>query len=189
MKHVRSKNLFTIEEDNIIYSKVKKYGTKNWKAVASFLHNRTPRQVRERWKNYLSPNVNNRPFTDEEDMLLIELTEKYGSKWAKIAGFFPNRTDVNVKNRRILLKRKEMRESRQVICNVRSESIDKAPSTPTTPETIQQYIESDKSIESRQEIFASVLVNNEKRELIDFWNWETMVPIDVDSPDFYSLII
>lgn len=83
-----------------------------------------------------------------------------------------------------------MRESRQVVCNVRSESVDREPSTPTTPETIQQYIESDKSVESEPEIFASVLVNNEKRDLIDFWNWETMVPIEVvDSPDFYSLIV
>lgn len=74
--------------------------------------NRTSRQCRERWKNYLSPTVNNGAWTVDEDMKLGQLTDKFGSQWAKISQFFENRTDINVKNRWMLLQRAVKKNNR-----------------------------------------------------------------------------
>lgn len=103
------KRMFTVEEDNKIRQLVSSRGEKAWKIIAAELSNRSPRQCRERWKNYLSPDVLNLPWTVEEDQKLTELMNQYGAQWAKIARYFHHRTDVNVKNRWSYLKRKEKR--------------------------------------------------------------------------------
>lgn len=85
---------------------VSRFGTKDWKTVSIFMNDRTPRQCRERWKYYLAPNVENGPWTQEEDNKLIDLVAEYGSQWALISKCFNQRTGTNVKNRFILLQRK-----------------------------------------------------------------------------------
>jgi hypothetical protein len=56
---------------------------------------------------YLSPELNTRPWTPTEDALLIEKYLMIGSRWVTIAKFFPNRTDAMIKNRFLMLQRKE----------------------------------------------------------------------------------
>ena len=63
------------------------------------MENRTIRQCKERWVNYLQPGLNNSPWTKAEDMILFEKVKQYGNSWAKIKKFFPRRTDINIKNR------------------------------------------------------------------------------------------
>ncbi|EAY03575.1 Myb-like DNA-binding domain containing protein [Trichomonas vaginalis G3] len=89
---------FSSEEDSKLKKLVEKYGENDWTTVASEMKTRTARQCRERFKNYLSPKLTNGPWTEEEDKLLEEKFNEYGPKWAKIAVFFPSRSDVNVKN-------------------------------------------------------------------------------------------
>lgn len=74
------------------------YGPK-WTMIASHMPGRSPRQCRERFKKYLSPNVNNSPWTYSEDMLLLHLINQFGNRWAQISVYFPGRTDSNIKNR------------------------------------------------------------------------------------------
>lgn len=93
------RKLFSIEEDAKLRFLVSQYGNKDFKKIASFMPGRTPRQVRERYKNYLSPEVNNGPWSREEDALLCKKYMELGPKWSKIADFFPSRSDINVKNR------------------------------------------------------------------------------------------
>jgi hypothetical protein len=100
---------FTPEEDRLSEQEVARMGRRGWTAIAAKVPNRTARQVRERWKNYLCPNVNNGPWTVEEDQLLVRWTSEIGPKWSQIATHFTNRTDVNLKNRFILLNRRERR--------------------------------------------------------------------------------
>jgi hypothetical protein len=59
---------------------------------------RNARQCRERYKNYLSPQFHNDPWTPAEERLLTEKVKELGQKWSKIATFFKGRSDVNVKN-------------------------------------------------------------------------------------------
>jgi hypothetical protein len=73
--------------------------TMNWNQIARMMPGRTARQVRERYKNYLSPRLNNSSWTETEDELLRQKFAEHGPRWAVLKNFFPGRTDVNVKNR------------------------------------------------------------------------------------------
>jgi hypothetical protein len=90
---------FSHEEDAALKALVEKNGTGNWGLIAGYLKGRTARQCRERWRNYLAPGISTEPWSPEDDQLLSEKHKELGSQWSKIAKFFPNRTDVNVKNR------------------------------------------------------------------------------------------
>lgn len=93
------KGSWTREEDEIIINFVQTNGTKNWTKLAALLPGRIGKQCRERWRNHLDPDVNTQPWSQEEDSLLIEMHEKYGNQWVKIAESLPGRSDNSVKNR------------------------------------------------------------------------------------------
>lgn len=102
VSHSRSKGIrqiFSPEEDVYLCSLVQQYGNNSWKFIAKKMPNRTTRQCRERYKNYLSPEIKNGPWTKEEDDLLKEKYKEFGPKWAQISSFFKARSDVNIKNR------------------------------------------------------------------------------------------
>ena len=98
-----SRQKFTIEEDGRLKELVAQFGTHSWKKVSALMQTRTTRQCRERYNNYLSPNVLNGPWTSAEDKLLVEKVQEMGQKWSKIVTFFNRRSDVNIKNRYALL--------------------------------------------------------------------------------------
>ncbi|OHS92929.1 hypothetical protein TRFO_40718 [Tritrichomonas foetus] len=110
-KHHR-KNKFTREEDDKLTLIVQQLGDTNWKRIADQMGTRNYRQCRERWKNYLSPSVSKDPWTKEQDKLLLEKFNEYGSQWSLIVRFFPNRTDVNIKNRWVVLTNHSIQEKR-----------------------------------------------------------------------------
>lgn len=101
----KQRQKFTPDEDRILREHAEKFGPDSWQGVLPQLTNRTVRQCRERWKNYLSPSVSHSEWTPEEDKLLEELVAEHGPLWSKLAPFFENRTDVIIKNRYSLLKR------------------------------------------------------------------------------------
>jgi hypothetical protein len=43
---------------------------------------RLSRQCRERWHNVLDPNIVRKPWTRAEDLFILEMHKKIGSKWA-----------------------------------------------------------------------------------------------------------
>lgn len=100
------KRKFSAEEDAALISLVEKYGLNNWDAVASAMQDRSSRQVRERWQHYLSPDINRSEWTQEEDTLLLQKYQEFGAKWKKMERFF-SRSDVSIKNRFLLLSRRE----------------------------------------------------------------------------------
>jgi hypothetical protein len=103
---------FTTEEDVLLRKLVFQFGEDAWPQVAQHMRNRNSRQCKERWNNYLSPNISTAPWTPEEDGLLQQKIRELGQKWVQIATFFPTRTDVNVKNRFNLLSRRSKRTAR-----------------------------------------------------------------------------
>lgn len=100
------KQQFTLEEDMKLQNLVQKYGTKNWQLISSIMQNRNERQCKERWTKYLSPELNNTPWTDEEDKLLVRKVKELGQKWVKISKEFNKRTDASLKNRWNVLQRR-----------------------------------------------------------------------------------
>ena len=102
---------FTQKEDDALIQLVNQYGTENWKKISTMMNDRNPRQCKERWINYLSPSIKNDPFSESEDALLRQKYEEFGPKWVKIAKFFDNRTDISIKCRWAVLKRRAMKKS------------------------------------------------------------------------------
>ncbi|OHS98441.1 Myb-like DNA-binding domain containing protein [Tritrichomonas foetus] len=128
------KHKFTQEEDEKLTQIVNELGDSNWKRIADKMGTRNCRQCRERWKNYLCPSVSKTPWTADEDELLQQKYKELGSQWSIIAKFFPNRTDVNLKNRWVVLtshtvQEKRVRRSKQTVSTLKMASISPSSST------------------------------------------------------------
>jgi hypothetical protein len=93
-----ARHKFTPEEDELLQHLVGQFGKSDWAVIAQRLENRTPRQCRERWKHYLSPEVSTSNWSEEEEQLLLAKVRELGPRWAAIAQLFPSRTDIGVKN-------------------------------------------------------------------------------------------
>ena len=87
---------FTPEEDMKLRKLVEEYGENNWYTISEKMEGRNTRQCRERWRYYLSPDINNDPWTAEEDKLLDQKYMIYGPKWKQIATFFSKRTKKKI---------------------------------------------------------------------------------------------
>ena len=96
---------FKAEEDALLKKLVRKYGTLSWDLIAAEMHGRNARQCHDRWRFYLSPKINNKSWTPEEDKLLIQACQELNGKWVKISKKFKGRTEIQIKNRWNILKR------------------------------------------------------------------------------------
>jgi hypothetical protein len=103
--------MFTAEEDALLVELVASGRCRTWRAVASHIPDRTARQCRDRWANYLSPAVSAPSWTPEEDALIVSLVGTLGTRWAAIAAHLPGRSDTAVKNRWYLTLRPRTVES------------------------------------------------------------------------------
>ena len=98
---------WTQGEDELLTQIMNEKGfLRKWKEIAEELNARSDgeiyrhgRQCRERWNNYLDPNITRGPFTEEEDAKLLRLYQEHGKKWAEISKKMKNRTENAVKNR------------------------------------------------------------------------------------------
>ncbi|XP_073139981.1 transcription factor MYB33-like isoform X2 [Henckelia pumila] len=98
-EHGLKKTPWTPDEDNILRQYVEVHGEGNWGSIQEITGlNKSGRSCRNRWANYLRPNLKKGAFSAEEENLIIELHGKHGNKWAHIASQLHGRTDNEVKN-------------------------------------------------------------------------------------------
>ena len=90
---------FTKEEDALIQHLVLHEGITSWQEIGKRVPGRTSRQCRDRYKNYLFKEVVKKPWTSEEDKIILTQYRNYGAHWVKIAQFLEGRSGNNVKNR------------------------------------------------------------------------------------------
>lgn len=95
---------FTKAEDATLLALVQELSTKDWKAIAEHMPPRTARQCRERWTNYVNPVLSREPWTQEEDLLLIQKHAEVGNRWKIIEKYFPGRSKNNIKQRWATMK-------------------------------------------------------------------------------------
>lgn len=92
-----TKMLFTPEDDSKIRLFADNNESPNWEKFAETFPNRSARQLRERYNNYLRPGLSSTPFSEEEDDLIIHLVEQYGTSWKLISSRMPNRSANQIK--------------------------------------------------------------------------------------------
>lgn len=120
---LKKHNKFSLDEDRRLSKLVHLYGENNWEIIADMMRGRSVRQCRERWKNYLSPNIVNLPWTEKEDKLLEKKFIEYGSSWKQIANFFPNRNYVQVRNRYLKIRRNSRTKKKILITSSNSKKL------------------------------------------------------------------
>ena len=88
------------EQDKLLTEAVKKWGEKNWKAIAGQVPDRTDSQCLHRWTKVLNPKIKKGLWQPEEDKLLVDLVADSGPKgWTKIAQQLPGRIGKQCRER------------------------------------------------------------------------------------------
>jgi hypothetical protein len=98
---------FASAEDRLLSNAVRMFGCANWHRIANLIPGRSARQCRERWTNYLNPDLFNGEWTADDDRMLLARYDEIGPKWVVIAQFFPGRSKNSVRNRLLQLRRRE----------------------------------------------------------------------------------
>ncbi|RMJ04967.1 hypothetical protein CDV36_014364 [Fusarium kuroshium] len=86
-------------EDNTLKKLVQAWDPPDWNRIAQKIGPMTARQCRERYKNFLDPNLNKKEITQEEGATIDRLVEEMGKNWADVARRLGGRRTGNaVKN-------------------------------------------------------------------------------------------
>lgn len=190
-KKIKNRIPFTKEEDEKIKKMVKIYGSRKWSLIASFVEGRSPKQCRDRYKNYLEPGFFTGEWSKEEDELLLNLYTKYGPKWSKIAKVLNDRSSSSIKNRWKYFLCRQFNDETQKLGNSKKseqESHDELnnskPKEFKSPKNGNFQIYLEKGASSKQNIEKSFKAKND-HEILDFLEISELDFINDD--DFWSL--
>jgi hypothetical protein len=93
------KRFFSPEDDAILRELKTNSPELPWAEISERMTGFTPRQLRERWCNYVSPTLKTSQWTESEDEILTRLYDEIGPRWGLIASHMGNRSVPDIKNR------------------------------------------------------------------------------------------
>ena len=96
--HKSKRSFFTNQENSFIKELVRKIG-EDWETIAKKMPGRTPKQIHDRYVNYLREGLKSEPWTKQEDDILLNLYKAIGPKWSKMMAHLPGRSGNDIKNR------------------------------------------------------------------------------------------
>ncbi|KAF9921948.1 hypothetical protein FBU30_007993 [Linnemannia zychae] len=92
------KGPWTEEEDHLLKTGVEMFKGQ-WSKIAERIPGRTDDQCAKRWREGLDPLIDRAAWSPEDDILLLQRFEEFGSQWQKIALAFPGRPGLHCRNR------------------------------------------------------------------------------------------
>lgn len=175
---------FSKEEDDKMLMLIDKYEDKNfinWNRVASKMQNRTSRQCRERYLNYLVEKSKKGGWTQEEDELIFTLYNRMGPKWSKMTSFFDKRSNIDLKNRFSTLMRHQTPQS----------NTDQAPEQTNYNYNLQQIVDPNvNSINyiSPNQINLAFVPNENQTYILDNYNYNSNFGIIPSNPIVFQIV-
>ncbi|OMJ78982.1 hypothetical protein SteCoe_21111 [Stentor coeruleus] len=99
----RYRKVWQIEDDLHLKEIATRYNAKDWKKIAQEVsqrisQERTAKQCRERWMHHIKRYTAEASWTESEAELLFILQKSTGSRWSRIAPFFPSKSANDIKN-------------------------------------------------------------------------------------------
>ena len=91
MRYHAKGGIWNNSEDEILKASVMKYGLNQWSRISSLLVRKSPKQCKERWYEWLSPDIKKIDWSTEEDEKLLKLSKMFPCQW-KTIGTFIGRT-------------------------------------------------------------------------------------------------
>nr|PVC49607.1 CDC5-like [Theileria orientalis] len=71
-------------EDEVLKAAVMKYGLNNWSRVSSLLVNKSAKQCKARWFEWLDPHIKKTEWSKEEEEKLLHLAKLFPTQWRTI---------------------------------------------------------------------------------------------------------
>lgn len=102
-KHVHGR--WTKEEDQMLSRLVDTYGF-SWKFISLIIKNRSEKQIRSRYMNYIFKGILKTKFSEKEDYIILQNFGKFKNHWVKYCKILKNRSPRQIEYRaRLLIKK------------------------------------------------------------------------------------
>jgi hypothetical protein len=93
------RRFFSSEYDQTLRRLKAESSSVTWAQIADRMPGFNARQIRERWCNYLNPELKTNGWNEDEDCELMRLYAELGPRWGIIGGRMGNRSAPDIKNR------------------------------------------------------------------------------------------